>query len=56
MSNGLRAFRKCLDTLEKGVLKAEKADEASKGGGEIDALKAQLTAMQERIEQLAKDR
>jgi len=28
MSSGISAFRKCLDTLEKGVLKAEKADEA----------------------------
>jgi polyhydroxyalkanoate synthesis repressor PhaR len=41
---------------QAGMAAAEKADEASKGGGEIDALKAQLTAMQERIEQLAKDR
>jgi polyhydroxyalkanoate synthesis repressor PhaR len=31
-------------------------DDAAKGGGEIDELKAQLAAMQERIERLAKDR
>jgi polyhydroxyalkanoate synthesis repressor PhaR len=41
---------------QAGMAAAEKADEAAKGGGEIDSLKAQLAAMQERIEQLAKDR
>ena len=41
---------------QAGMAAAEAADEASKGGGEINELKAQLTAMQERIEQLAKDR
>jgi polyhydroxyalkanoate synthesis repressor PhaR len=41
---------------QAGMAAAEAADEASKGGGEINELKAQLTAMQERIERLAKDR
>ncbi len=35
---------------------ADDVREAAKGGGEIDELKAQLSAMQQRIERLAKDR
>jgi polyhydroxyalkanoate synthesis repressor PhaR len=43
------------DASAAGVASAEGGEEAPKGA-EIDELKAQLTAMQERIERLAKDR
>jgi polyhydroxyalkanoate synthesis repressor PhaR len=42
---------------QAGMVAAENAAaDGAKGGAEIDELKAQLTAMQERIERLAKDR
>jgi hypothetical protein len=43
------------DASAAGAASAEGGEEAPKGA-EIDELKAQLTAMQERIERLAKDR